>query len=240
MEPTTTTEAGNTGSIVEKAKLQYAEQARKMEQAKKNLETALGVAKRPAEIRKDIERPAAAPRVTAPPVIEEPELPDEPEVPIERTYTFDQIQILMCCETMHNVMESMNPSSLPYIRLHQARLTLLYLGGLPEFLPREEDTQQQVQGGSAGAVEYAGGAEGEGEGFLYEEDRIPDVAGIDQQPPDKDLEDISAKLMAFSDKVVTQKKEEPKETGLKRFLPHFGKKPEEREVSPSHQSISQG
>jgi hypothetical protein len=206
----------DTKTTIERAKQQLIDQAKKAEQAQKEYETLLKQ------------------QQAADPATEE----DEPR---EKFYNLDQLQIALCCETMLNILEGIPKPSLAATRLEQARIYLLYLGNMEEFLP----PRQPPAGQRDAAAEQPIGQEDffEEEPAIPDEDRfgeIRDPLAMDTQ--DKGLDEITAKLKALDDNTVMKKPEEPKpESAINRFIHKFKpKEPEPKTVSAEHQPISLG
>jgi len=58
--------------------------------------------------------------------------------PVEKTYSMGQVQILLCCENINNILEEFELSVQKTVRLKMARDYLLKLADLAEFIKRPE------------------------------------------------------------------------------------------------------
>ncbi len=161
----------------------------------------------------------------------------ESQRPVARTYTFDQIQILLSCETINHVLAEFDLSDPKAIRLRMAREYLLHLGDLKEFLPQQQQSQQQQEEYPEQEDELdnpfmdgdlAGGESDEGE--------LPAV----ERSSSEDIEEINKKMASLKQEEAARAAEKGK-TGIEKIKDFISKK-NNPEVKPdiSNQSESMG
>jgi len=156
--------------------------------------------------------------------------------PVSRTYTFDQIQILLSCETINHVLAEFDLSDPKAIRLRMAREYLLHLGDLKEFLPAQQQQagqepypeQEDENDNPFMDGDLAGGESDEGE--------LPAV----ERSSSEDIEEINKKMASLKQEEAARAAEKGK-TGIEKIKDFISKK-NNPEVKPdiSNQSESMG
>jgi hypothetical protein len=82
--------------------------------------------------------------------------------PTAKTYTLGQLQVLLACETIDQILQEFDISELKKIRMGMARNYLLALSDLTEFMPEKETGQQSAEQQGAGSEAELAGRSGSG------------------------------------------------------------------------------
>ena len=151
----------------------------------------------------------------------------ESQRPVAKSYTFDQVQILMSCETINHVLTEFDLSEPKAMRMRMARDYLFHLGDLKEFLPRT--TQQQ---------EYP---EPEPEEEYLDEPMSDEGELEPERPSNTEIDEINRKMASLKQEEAVRTVEKGK-SGIDKIKEFISKKNTTPEVKPdtSMQSESMG
>jgi chaperonin cofactor prefoldin len=161
----------------------------------------------------------------------------ESQRPVARSYTFDQIQILLCCETINHVLAEFDLSDPKAVRLRMAREYLLHLGDLKEFLPQQQPQYQQEE-------EYPE-REDENDNPFMDGDLAGGESDDGELPPvertsKEDIEEINKKMASLKQEEAVKSAEKGK-TGIEKIKDFISKKNNpEAKLDSSMQSESMG
>jgi hypothetical protein len=156
--------------------------------------------------------------------------------PVSRTYTFDQIQIILSCETIKHVLAEFDLSEPKAVRLQMARDYLYHLGDLREFLPQSQQQQQQPQ--------YSEEEDLDDNAFR---DDTSDLAGGEtddgELPPERtsseDIDEINKKMASLKSEEAARTVEKGK-SGIEKIKDFISKKNNPEKLDSSNQSESMG